>query len=168
MTKNRRIIRPLIPPRCGEGLRRTKIVATLGPAVDSVDAMASLIEAGADVFRINLSHGGQEDHERIVRSAREASSRLGKDVAIMVDLQGPRLRVGRIRDGSMLLETGSRAVLTSREVMGGDGVGPVTSDTLEEDLSVGVRVLIDDAQIECIVTAIDADGAHVDVVRGVA
>ena len=147
-------------------MSRTKIVATLGPAVDSASAMTALIEAGADVLRINLSHGEREDHERLLTTAREASTRLGRDIAIMVDLQGPRLRVGHVSGGSMHLQTGQRAVLTSRDVLGGDGVIPVAYHRLEEDLHEGVRVLIDDARIECIVTKVDDEGAHVDVVRG--
>lgn len=141
-------------------------MATLGPAVDSVDAIAGLVGAGVDVLRLNLSHGDVEDHDRFVRQAREAQARTGRNVAVMVDLQGPRLRVGRLEGGSMVLKTGSRAVLTSRDVLGADGVVPVTYDRLEEDLEEGVRVLIDDARIECVVTEVTPDGVHVDVVRG--
>ena len=134
--------------------------------MDSVLGIAGLMQAGADVLRLNLSHGDREDHERFVHQAREAQARTGRNVAIMIDLQGPRLRVGRIEGGSMVLETGSRAMLTSRHVLGSDGVVPVTYDRLEEDLEEGVTVLIDDARLECIVTDVTPDGVHVDVVRG--
>ncbi|MCK5251373.1 MAG: pyruvate kinase, partial [Thermoplasmata archaeon] len=83
--------------------RRTKIVATLGPAVDSVDSIADLMRAGADVLRLNLSHGERQDHDRFVHQTREAQARTGRNVAIMVDLQGPRLRVGRMEGGKMVL-----------------------------------------------------------------
>jgi pyruvate kinase len=146
--------------------RRTKIVATLGPAVDSVDAIAELIRGGADVLRLNLSHGHREDHQRFVDQSREAQARTGKNVAIMVDLQGPRLRVGRIEGGSMVLETGGKALLTSRPVLGADGVVPVSYPKLEEDLEQGVKVLIDDARLECVVTNVTPEGVCVDVVRG--
>ncbi|MCK5254274.1 MAG: pyruvate kinase, partial [Thermoplasmata archaeon] len=99
-------------------LRRTKIVATLGPAVGSVETMMALLEAGADVFRLNLSHGQREDHERFLERAREAQVRTGRNMAILVDLQGPRLRVGTIEGGRMELRTGSTATLTSRDVVG--------------------------------------------------
>ena len=128
--------------------------------------MEALLHAGADVLRINLSHGQRKDHERLVSSAREASRRAGWEVAIMVDLQGPRLRVGRMRDGAMQLETGSRVQLTSRDVEGADGVVPVSYDLLEEDLVEGVTVLIDDARIECRVTEVTPEGVWADVVRG--
>jgi len=147
-------------------LRRTKIVVTLGPAVDSVETMMALIEAGSDVFRLNLSHGQREDHERFLERAIEARVRTGRNVAILVDLQGPRLRVGRFDGGNIELETGSTATLTSRDVLGGDGVVPVTYERLEEDLSEGVTILVDDARIELKVTEVTADGVLVDVVRG--
>ncbi len=146
--------------------RKTKIVATLGPAVDSVDAIEGLLNAGADVLRLNLSHGGREDHTRFIEQARKAQARTGRNVAIMVDLQGPRLRVGSIDGGEMVLETGSQALLTSRDVKGADGVVPVSYDRLEEDLEAGVRVLIDDARIECVVREVRDDGVMVDVIRG--
>jgi pyruvate kinase len=146
--------------------RRTKIVATLGPAVDSVEAIAGLMRAGADVLRLNLSHGEREDHQRFVDQTREARSRTGSNVAIMTDLQGPRLRVGKVRHGRMMLETGSTVVLTSRAVVGEDGVVPVSYDGLETDMEEGVRILIDDASIECVVRQVDAEGVHAEVIRG--
>jgi pyruvate kinase len=147
-------------------LRRTKIVATMGPAVDSVDTMVALLEAGADVLRLNLSHGLREDHERLLRQAREAQARTGRNVAVMVDLQGPRLRVGRMRDGLLHLTKGSQVTLTSRDVAGEGDLIPVTYDRLEEDLEVGVMVLIDDARLELRVTGISDDGVACEVVRG--
>ncbi len=147
-------------------LRRTKIVATLGPAVASVETMMALLEAGADVFRLNLSHGQREDHERFLERAREAQVRTGRNMAILVDLQGPRLRVGTIEGGQMELRTGSTATLTSRDVVGEGSVVPVTYERLEEDLSEGVTILIDDASIELKVTEVTPEGVLVDVVRG--
>ncbi len=141
-------------------------MATLGPAVDSVDSIAGLLKAGADVLRLNLSHGLREDHRRFVEQSREAQASTGRNVALMVDLQGPRLRVGTIEGGTMVLETGSQATLTSRDVHGADGVVPVTYDRLEDDLEEGVRVLIDDARIECLVREVTSEGVLVDVVRG--
>ncbi len=147
-------------------MRRTKIVATLGPAVDSREGMASLLRAGADVVRINLSHGERADHQRLLGLARRAAGEVGRPVAVMVDLQGPRLRVGRISGGSMRLDVGAEVVLTSRDVLGEGAVVPVGYDRLERDLRKGARVLIDDATIECEVLAVAADGVRVRVLRG--
>jgi len=146
--------------------RRTKIVATVGPAVASMEAIGRLVHAGADVLRINLSHGDREGHDRSIGWAREAQESTGRNVAVMVDLQGPRLRVGRMAGGSMELVKGSTVTLTSRDVLGADGVVPVTYDRLEEDLVRGVTVLIDDARLEGVVRSVDGEGVHLEVVRG--
>jgi len=147
-------------------MRRTKIIATLGPAVDSRAGMTSLLRAGVDVVRINLSHGERADHQRLFGLARRAADEVGRPVAVMVDLQGPRLRVGRLEGGSMRLEAGTDVVLTSRDVLGAGSVVPVGYDRLERDLRRGARVLIDDATIECKVLAVAADGVLARVVRG--
>jgi len=146
--------------------RRTKIVATVGPAVASGEAIEQLVVAGADVLRINLSHGDREGHERFIRWAREAQASTGRNVAVLVDLQGPRLRVGKMRDGSMELVAGSTVTLTSRDVLGADGVVPVTYERLEEDLVPGVTVLIDDARLEGVVRSVDPEGVRLEVMRG--
>ena len=147
-------------------MRRTKIVATLGPAVDSREGMASLVRAGADVARINLSHGERPDHLRLLGLARRAAEEARRPVAVMVDLQGPRLRVGHIEGGAMTLVAGTEVVLTSRPVLGAGSVVPVGYDRLERDLRKGARVLIDDATIECKVVAVAPDGVRARVVRG--
>jgi pyruvate kinase len=147
-------------------MRRTKIIATLGPAVDSREGMASLVRAGADVVRINLSHGERPDHQRFMGLARRAADEAGRPVAVMVDLQGPRLRVGHIEGGAMRLEAGTEVLLTSRDVLGAGAVVPVGYDRLERDLRRGARVLIDDATIECKVVAVTTDGVRARVLRG--
>src|SRR5215218_5813370 len=95
--------------------RRTKIVATIGPATRSVDGMVELIEAGADVFRFNFSHGTAEDHAENVTWAREAAERTGKQVGILGDLPGPKLRIGDVEDGIVGLRPGSEIVLSTAE-----------------------------------------------------
>src|SRR5262245_63148913 len=92
--------------------RRTKIVATIGPASRSTEAMQSLIEAGVDVFRLNFSHGSRADHSENVSMAREAGRRAGKEVGLMGDLPGPKLRLGELAGGFTDLETGSEVRLT--------------------------------------------------------
>jgi len=147
-------------------MRRTKIVATLGPAVGSRVGIASILRAGADVLRINLSHGERADHDRLMAASRSAGAQVGRPVGVMVDLQGPRLRVGSMRGGSMVLREGSEVTFTSRHVLGEGGVVPVGYDRLERDLRKGVRMLIDDATIECRVLSVDHDGVRARVARG--
>ena len=96
--------------------RRTKIVATIGPATRSVESMVELIEAGADVFRFNFSHGTRAEHAENVAMAREAAERSGKEVGILGDLPGPKLRIGDVEDGIVGLRPGSEIVLTTERL----------------------------------------------------
>ena len=77
---------------------RTKVIATIGPASSSPEVAASLLASGVDVARINMSHGAHDTHERSIRSVREASAKVGRPVAILVDLQGPKIRIGKIKE----------------------------------------------------------------------
>ena len=95
--------------------RRTKIVTTIGPATRTVDGMTELIEAGADVFRFNFSHGTTEDHAENAANAREAAERTGKEIGILGDLPGPKLRIGDVTDGIVGLRPGSEVVLSTDE-----------------------------------------------------
>ena len=88
-------------------MRRAKIVATLGPATSSYEQIRAIIEAGVDVARMNLSHGSYDVHEEIYRTVRKAAADVGKAVGIFVDLQGPKIRLGRFADGPVMLEKGA-------------------------------------------------------------
>src|SRR5436190_20489175 len=93
------------------GARRTKIVTTIRPATRSPERMRELIEAGADVFRLNFSHGSREDHAENIRNAREAATETGKEIGLMGDLPGPKLRIGDLDGGVARLEPGSEVLL---------------------------------------------------------
>ncbi|WP_305045480.1 pyruvate kinase [Geoalkalibacter sp.] len=128
--------------------RRTKIVATVGPACASEDMLFALMEAGADVFRINFSHGSRDDRIRWIRTIRELSVRRRRAVAILGDLQGPKIRTGLMAGGKMLLETGREVTITTREVLGADGLIPTIYQALPGDVVVGDRILLDDGLME--------------------
>src|SRR5574341_727363 len=100
--------------------RRTSIVATLGPATSSPDRIRELLEAGVDVFRLNFSHGEAEQHAQIYEAVRAAERQVGKSVAVMQDLAGPKIRVGRLHDGDIELREGQQLVITTLEVVGTD------------------------------------------------
>ncbi len=106
--------------------RRTKIIATVGPASWEPDTLARLIEAGADVFRLNFSHADRERHARTVEAIRAAAERAGEEVAVLGDLPGPKLRIGELRDDVAELETGMHVKLTPQEVEGDRETIPVT------------------------------------------
>ncbi|RMF15717.1 MAG: pyruvate kinase [Gammaproteobacteria bacterium] len=131
-------------------LRRTKIVATLGPATSSPEALESIIAAGVDVVRVNFSHGSAEEHINRVRQVREISAKLGKSVAVLADLQGPKLRIARFADNKVILQRGQRFVLDAgmdKNAGDVDGVG-IDYEQLTRDVKAGDVLLLDDGRIE--------------------
>src|SRR3954469_21153292 len=99
-------------------MRRAKIVCTLGPAVSTPEQIRALVEAGMDVARLNLSHGSYADHEKVYRMVREASDQTGRAVAVLVDLQGPKIRLGNFASGPVELVRGARFTITTDDVPG--------------------------------------------------
>ncbi|HEY9889227.1 MAG TPA: pyruvate kinase [Candidatus Obscuribacterales bacterium] len=136
-------------------LRRTKIVATIGPATQDPDVLRSLIEAGATTLRLNFSHGTHEDHQRSVRLIRQVSFELNQPVGILQDLQGPKIRLGRFEDGSIHLKKGDPFTLTSRAVPGSQTISSVTYEPLAQEVPTGATILLDDGRVEMKVESID-------------
>jgi pyruvate kinase len=127
--------------------RRTKIVATIGPASRSVDAMTELIQAGADVFRLNFSHGTREDHVENVARAREAAERANRQVGLLGDLPGPKLRLSNVEGGVVELEAGNEVELTTREVAGTRERLSLSWEGLPAALNPGDEVYLADGRI---------------------
>ena len=127
--------------------RRTKIVTTIGPATRSVEGMIELIEAGADVFRFNFSHGTRDDHAENVAMAREAAERSGKEVGILGDLPGPKLRIGHVEAGIVGLRPGSEIVLTTEDCVGTDERLSVSYDGLPEAVTTDGLIYLADGRI---------------------
>ena len=129
--------------------RRTKIVCTLGPASSDRETIRRLILAGMDVARLNFSHGSHEDHARVIQHVREEADRAGRVVAVLQDLQGPKIRVGVVRSGVVLLHKGQRLVLTTTPTEFSDNkIVYVSYPTLPLDVSPGGRILMDDGLLE--------------------
>jgi pyruvate kinase len=128
--------------------RRTKIVATLGPASESEERLLALMEAGADVFRLNFSHGSQEDKAALIRRIRDLSRRRRQAVAILGDLQGPKIRTGLMKGGTMELRDGQEVIITIRDIEGEGNLIPTTYQELPGDVSTGDRILLDDGLME--------------------
>ncbi len=145
---------------------RTKIVATLGPASDSPEMISQLLDAGVDVFRLNMSHSNYAWHGRIVRTIRSLASRADRAISILADLQGPRIRVGEIPGGPMHLRSGMKVSLLSPEVKAQLGQIPVTYDRFCHDVKVGESILLDDGQIELQVLSKSADRVQAKVRYG--
>jgi len=128
-------------------MRRAKIVCTMGPAVESPEKAAELIDAGMNVARLNLSHGGYEEHQNRLDLVRKAAADAGKPVAILVDLQGPKIRLGRFANGPHELSRGDIFTITTDEISGTkDRVG-TTYKGLPGDCKKGDRILIDDGKV---------------------
>lgn len=148
--------------------RRTKIVATIGPATSSPEVLRQLIEAGATTLRLNFSHGTHDDHLRSVRLIRQISYDLNQPVGILQDLQGPKIRLGKFENGSIVLSKGDRFVLTSKLMPGTQAMSSVTYDLLTEEVPEGATILLDDGKVEMKVEAVDqaAQELHCRVVVG--
>ena len=128
-------------------MRRAKIVATLGPASSSYDQLRAIIEAGVDVARMNLSHGSYDVHEQIYRDVRKAASDLDKPVGVFVDLQGPKIRLTKFKDGPVKLEKGATFKITTDEIEGDANICGTTFKGLPGDVKVGDFLLIDDGKV---------------------
>ncbi|AFY70441.1 pyruvate kinase [Thalassoporum mexicanum PCC 7367] len=137
--------------------RRTKIVATIGPATNSPEAIRQLIEAGVSTFRLNFSHGTHADHHRNICSIRQISSELNQPVGILQDLQGPKIRLGKFDCGSIFLENGDKFILTSRRVECTHEISSVTYEGLAEEVPLGATIMLDDGKVELRVEQIDRE-----------
>ncbi len=142
--------------KSSEMIRRTKIVATLGPVTDDPNTLRDILQAGVDVARINFSHGGPDDHRKRVRQLREVAATLGKSVGLLGDLQGPKIRIDRFRDGPVELEEGQTFTLDA--ALGRDDgdrhqVG-IAYKQLPADVKPGDVLLLDDGLISLLVEAV--------------
>ncbi|PAP76719.1 pyruvate kinase [Rubrivirga marina] len=147
--------------------RRTKIVCTLGPAVASREGVRALIGAGMDVARLNFSHGSHDDHREMMEIVREEAKAAGRVVPILQDLQGPKIRLGKVKDGGVLIHKGAPLVLTSERMDEGTAERCYVSyDALAEEVSEGNRILLDDGHLELVVTRVDGNDVHTEVVVG--
>lgn len=148
--------------------RRTKIVATIGPATSSPEVLRNLIEAGATTLRLNFSHGTHEDHQRSIRLIRQLSFELNQPVGILQDLQGPKIRLGRFESGSIVLSKGDRFILTSDRVPGTQEISSVTYEPLADEVPAGATILLDDGKVEMVVEKVDKNARqlHCQVVVG--
>lgn len=134
---------------------RTKIVCTVGPASRDSEVLKQLLSAGMDVARLNFSHGDPAFHAENIRRIRATAAALGKPVAILGDLQGPKLRVGIMQEGGVPLTVGDALILTTEHITGGPGRVPVQYEGLPDVVEPGDRILIDDGLLELVVTAVE-------------
>src|SRR5271170_2069802 len=147
-------------------LRSTKIVATLGPASSDPVVLERMVRAGVDVVRLNFSHGTADDHLSRATLVREIGRKTGRTVAIMCDLQGPKIRVGKFKDGKVMLQKGQAFVLDAGcELGGGDRAG-LDYKELPRDVAEGAVLLLDDGKIVLDVTGVRGEEVHTRVRHG--
>jgi pyruvate kinase len=126
---------------------KTKIVATVGPASNSKEMLRALVKEGVDVFRLNFSHGTHEHHQKVIDFVREINKEMGTNVALLQDLQGPKIRVNDVMD-HVTLVAGQEFVITTRELVGNNEIASTSYKELPRDVKVGDMILIDDGKIE--------------------
>ena len=128
-------------------MKRTKIVATIGPSSSSKDVLRELIEAGVNVCRLNFSHGSYEDHKEVIKCIRDLNEELVTNVAIVADLQGPKIRTGEIQEGGVELEAGNNIVISTKEQVGDQQGFSINYDQLPADVNAGELILLDDGKL---------------------
>ena len=138
--------------------QNTKIVATVGPACSEYDQLVSLVEGGVDVFRINMSHGSHEDHQKVIENVQKLNEDLKIYVGIMVDLQGPKIRIGEIKNGSIDIEPGEILTFTEAECEGTKDCIYMSYKGFASDVKVGEKVLVDDGKIVLKVISTSEEG----------
>ena len=147
-------------------IRKTKVVATIGPACDSPEALQAMIRAGMNVARLNFSHGSHEEHRKRLERIRDAADALGANVATMLDTKGVKIRTGRVEGGQVLLQTGADFTLyTDGRPGNAEGVS-VSYEAMPGELEPGSSVLLDDGVIELEVLSVEGDSVRCRIRRG--
>jgi len=145
---------------------KTKIIATVGPASNSKDMLRSLISAGVDVFRLNFSHGSHEDHLKVIKLVRELNDELGTNIALLQDLQGPKIRTREMENGGVEIVPGQEITITTRKLVGNAQIISTTYESICTDVSAGDTILIDDGNLELRVNSTSHDEVKCQVIYG--
>ncbi len=147
-------------------MRRARIVCTLGPASSSLEVLTAMVKAGMDVARFNFSHGTHEDHQRRAALLRKAARRAGREVAILQDIQGPKIRLGRFEGGATEVKAGQMVTITTRKVLGGGALLPTPITSLPRDVRRGDPILLDDGRVRLEVLKVQARDVRCRVLVG--
>ena len=124
------------------GYNHTKIVATMGPASAKKDVLTAMIKAGVNICRLNFSHGKVQDHKAVIDTIRQINAELNTNVGILADLQGPKIRIGLVKDGGIHLVNGTRINITTHELIGDDNQIYITYETFPQDVQPDEIVLL--------------------------
>ncbi|WP_422362143.1 pyruvate kinase [Reichenbachiella sp.] len=146
--------------------KRAKIIATLGPASEEKEVIIQLIEAGADVFRLNFSHGTHDDHLQRINMINEINEELGTNICTLQDLQGPKIRIGQMENGEAEIVPGQQLIISTEDVMGTSDKVSTTYKPLATDVVPGDLILVDDGKLQLKVTSSDGKDVKTEVVHG--
>jgi pyruvate kinase len=152
-----------IPPLSS---RKTKIIATLGPASDTQEVIYNLIKVGVNVFRLNMSHGEHENHRKLYQLIRKAAEQLNEHISIFADLCGPKIRTGKFKNGSIIIKTGDYVVITTRDILGEENLIPCQYPALADDVTPGDCILLDDGKFELKVITKKGQDINCEVIYG--
>jgi pyruvate kinase len=149
------------------GGRRTKIVCTIGPSSNSPEMLSALIDAGMNMARLNFSHGNHQEHQENAATIRRVARSMGRDVGIMVDLQGPKIRTGKLQNSTPLqLIPGETICLTTRNIVGDSGVVSTTYESLASDIKSGDSIFLADGVLELLAERVEPPDVHCRVIHG--
>ena len=146
-------------------INRTKIIATIGPASSDYNILKEMISKGVDVVRLNFSHGNHKDHLQTIKNVRNISDEFKVPITILQDLQGPKIRVGELKDDNFFIEDNSILKLTSKNIKGDKQMISIDNDVIE-DIKEGERILIDDGKLELKAVEINKNNIVAKVLRG--
>ena len=147
-------------------MRKTKIIATIGPASENKETLTQLFQAGVNVTRLNFSHGSHEEHQKKIDLIKEVRAELGLPIAIMLDTKGPEYRIKTFENGSVTLKAGDTFTFTTEDIVGNEERVSVTYERLIEDLKIGDRILVNNGLIVCEVEELKGKDAICRVIAG--
>lgn len=145
---------------------KTKIIATVGPACNTREQLKEMVHAGVNVFRLNFSHGTHEDHRKVVEHIRSLNKELNTHASVLQDLQGPKIRIDEVENGSVPISPGDQLIITSNKMLGNSKQVSTTYTSLPQDVKVNDTILIDDGNIELEVTQVKGDNVLTKVIHG--
>ncbi|HCH44108.1 MAG TPA: pyruvate kinase, partial [Algoriphagus sp.] len=147
-------------------INKTKILATIGPASNNYETIKSLAAAGANVFRLNFSHGTHDIHEEVIQIIRRVNEEQNLNLGILQDLQGPKIRVGEVENNGVEIKPGEPITITNDPVVGTSRLVSTVYQNLPNDVVAGDRILIDDGNLEVVVNDTDGKNVNCTVIHG--
>ena len=146
-------------------MKRTKIVCTLGPSSNTPDILEGMVRAGMNVARFNFSHGSHEEHKKRIEMVRAVSRKLGTPIALLLDTKGPEIRLGKFKNGSIMMEAGHDFTLTARDVEGDETIASMNYKELPQDVKPGDHILLSDGLVNLEVTSIEGEDIHTKILN---